>query len=62
MFRGELTEKMFKQRLEGDERVAFVGIWGKSALVRGNCKGHGPKVDTCLVFQRHIKQTGVAGA
>ena len=39
MIRIELHEKIFLQRLEGGERVAFVDILGKSVPSRGAASG-----------------------
>ena len=62
MVKVELSEKIFEQRLEGDERVAFVDICGKTVVGRGNYKQQGPKVEVCLVCQRNIKEISMAGA
>ena len=52
--RVELIERIFKHRLEGGERVAFVDIWKKSVLDKGDCKWQGPDVEAMLgVSKKH---------
>lgn len=53
----EFSEKIFKQILEGGERVAFVDICRKTHVGRGNCKQQSPKVKVCLVCQETSRRS-----